>query len=369
MKTVIFYATAGIGHKKAAFAIKEAFDERGKNDILLLDVLDYTNRFFKVSYNSIYLGLVRYLPTLWGFFYYFLDNPWVYGVFVGPLRRLTNHLNSRKLVQFLLTTQPETVIVTHFFPSEVIANLKKRGTLKTRLVSVITDYQSHTFWLSKYVDCYVVASDYTREDLIRRGIPRERIKVFGIPCAKSFSEERDPKTIKSKIGLTPEKKTIFILGGGFGVGPIKRIVLYLDKIEKDFQGIVVCGYNEKLYKEIDEITRSSRHKFKVYGFVNNIDELMAASDVLVSKSGGISVTEALNSGLPMVVIKPIPGQEMRNYKFLKRHNAVLRIKNPKEIINIVEELFDSNKFDVLRNNVKKIRLIDSAGKIADEIDK
>ncbi|UCD55230.1 MAG: glycosyltransferase [Candidatus Omnitrophota bacterium] len=369
IKILILYATAGVGHKKAAFAIKEAFDKTGRKDVLLKDSLDYTNRFFKPSYNSIYLALVKYFPTLWGFFYYVLDNPWIYAL-TRPIRRLTNHINSKKLVKFLLTVRPETIIVTHFFASEVIAHLKKKGILKdSRLITVITDYKSHTFWLSKYVDCYIVGSEYTRDDLIRRGILPERIKPLGIPCAKSFSEKRNREKIKTEIGLKPDKRTIFILGGGFGVGPIKKIVLHLDKTQEDFQGIVVCGYNKKLYNTLVKIAGSAKHVFKIYGFVDNVDELMAASDILISKSGGITVTEALNAALPMVVIDPIPGQEMRNYRFLEKHTAALKIKTPKDIAGVMKELLGSNKLDILKNNISKIRLIDSAERIVDEVSK
>ena len=363
--TIIFYATAGIGHKKAAFAVKEAFDENRKS-VLIYDVLDYTNKFFKFSYNTVYLFLVKYLPTIWGFFYYILDNPLIY-LLVRPLRRLTNQMNSKKLVKFLLKAKPDTVIATHFFPIEVIAHLKKKGILNTRLIAVVTDYKSHTFWLSKHVDLYLVGAEYTRDDLTKRGIPFEKIRPFGIPCAKSFSEKRDPETIKKNIGLLPGKNTVFVLGGGFGVGPIKSLVRHLDTSDADFQGIVVCGYNKKLYNAIAEITKTSKHKFKVYGFVNNVDELMAASDVLVSKSGGITVTEALNASLPMIVIDPIPGQEMRNYKFLEKNDAALEIRRPKEIADVVAELFNSDKLKVLKNNIKTVRLVGSAERIVDEI--
>ncbi|MGB2706206.1 MAG: glycosyltransferase [Candidatus Omnitrophota bacterium] len=363
--TVIFYATAGIGHKKAALAVKEAFDKSGHKDVLIADVLDYTSRFFRVSYGAIYLFLIKYLPTLWGFSYYILDNPVVY-FFLSPIRRLVNGVNSRKLVEFLLEAKPKTVIVTHFMPSEVIANLKKKGLLSTRLISVITDYRSHSFWLSKYVDCYVAGSDYTRDDLIRRGIPPDKIRVFGIPCASSFSKEHDTEKIRGKVGLQSGKATVFVLGGGFGVGPIRRITLHLDRAKQDFQVIVVCGYNARLYKAIKRIARFAKHRFRVYGFIDNVDELMAISDVLVSKPGGITVTEALNAGVPMIVVDPIPGQEMRNYGFLEKNRAASKIKRPEDIIRVVGELIGSDGLKVLRENVRKIRLTHSAERIMNE---
>lgn len=365
-KILIFYATAGIGHKKAAFAIKEAFDAAGRKDVLLKDALDYTNAFFKRSYCATYLFLIKRVPTLWGFFYYILDNPLIYTL-LKPIRRLVNYINSKRLVNFLLTTKPKTVIVTHFLALEVIANLKRKGILDTRLVVVVTDYKSHTFWISKYVDSYIVASDYTREDLLARGIDSDRIKVFGIPCEKKFSAKHDITELKTKMGLALDKKTIFILSGGFGVGPIANIVLHLDKLEEDFQAIVVCGYNKKLYEKIEKIAVSAKHVFKVYGFVNTIDEMMAVSDVLVSKPGGISVTEALNASVPMIVMSPIPGQEMRNYKFLEKNGAALRIQKPERIEGVLKEVFASGKMDALKEAVKRIRYTNSAERIVNEI--
>lgn len=367
-KTLILYATAGIGHKKAALAIKEAFDRKDIKGAVIDDVLNFTNNFFKFSYNAFYLFLIKYIPRVWGFFYYLFDKPFIYAM-VRPARRLTNSLNSGNFVKFLLKEKPKTVISTHFFAPEVIADLKKRGLLKTQLISVITDYKSHMFWLSEHIDLYVVGSEYTKDDLVKRGVPAEKIKVFGIPCAAAFSKEHDAPRIFSETGLDPGKKTVFILGGGFGVGPIKDLVISLDTLREDFQGIVVCGYNKRLYTEVDNTARSARHKFRVYSFVDNIDELMAVSDVLVSKPGGITTTEALSAAVPMIIINPIPGQEMRNYRFLEKNKAALKINKPEEIAPLLKELFGSDRLETLKQNVRKIRLVDSGGRIADEINK
>ena len=366
-KTVIFYATAGIGHKKAAIAVKEAFGDKNEN-VLLLDALDYTNRFFKSSYGSIYIFLVKYLPTFWGLCYYLLDNPAIYAL-LKPIRRMTNYLNCKRLVEFLLKEKPKTVIVTHFLSLEVISHLKMKGLLDTRLIAIVTDYESHTFWLSQYVDLYVVGSEYTKEDLLRRKISPERIKVLGIPCAKSFSEKHDKALLRSEAGLDPGKRTLFILGGGFGVGPIKTLVARLSAREEDFQIIVVCGYNKKLYGEIKKISAASKHNIKVFGFVNNVDELMSISDILISKPGGITLTEALNAQLPMIVIDPIPGQEMRNYKFLEKNQAALKIRKVGEIEKLIKVLLSSGLLEDLKENVRKIRILDSAKKIKEETEK
>ena len=366
MKNLILYATAGIGHKKAALAIKEAFDKKGIKDVVLEDVLNYTSRFFKASYCSIYIFLVKYLPTIWGFFYYILDIPFIY-FFIEPIRRFTNKVNSFHFVKYLLDNKPENVIVTHFMPLEVIANLKKKGLINTRLIAVITDYKSHTFWLSQHVDLYIVPSDYTKDDFIKRGIDKDKIKALGIPCEMGFSKKHDTNALKDKFGLDKNKKIVFILGGGFGVGPIRKIASSLDKSEEDFEVITVCGYNKMLCESMNDIAKNSKHIFKVFGFVNNVDELMAVSSVLISKSGGISTTEALNSSLPMIVVDPIPGQEMRNYIFLENADAAVKLKRAEDIRGIIKMLFTTGKLETLKENIKKIRYENSSINIVEEI--
>ena len=366
MKELILYATAGIGHKKAAIAVKEAFDQKGMKDVVMEDVLNYTSPFFRASYCSIYIFLVKYLPTIWGFFYYVLDNPFIYAL-VRPIRRFTNKVNSYKFVKFLLDNKPETVIVTHFMPLEIIAVLKRKGILNTRLVAVITDYKSHTFWLSQHVDLYIVPSDYTKEDFIKRGIREDKIKALGIPCELGFSKQHDTNAIKDKFGLDKNKKTVFILGGGFGVGPIKKIAANLDKAEEDFQVMVVCGYNKVLFESINNIAKTARHPFRVFGFVDNVDELMAVSSVLISKSGGITTTEALSSTLPMIVVDPIPGQEMRNYIFLEKSEAAVKLKRAEDISGIIRMLFSTGKLETLKENIRKIRYENSAKNIVEEV--
>ena len=363
MKILILYGTAGIGHKKAAIAIKEAFTEKGEKDAFLADALDYTNPLFKYLYGASYLFMISKMPVIWGFFYYTLDNPFVYAL-LWPFRRFNNWINSFNFVKFLLKEAPQTVIVTHFFALDVIAHLKKRKLLNTKLIAVMTDYRSHTFWLSPYVDRYAVASEYSKRDLVKRGIPAEKILVSGIPCEKAFTAKYDRSRLSLKLNLDPDRKTVFLLGGGFGVGPIQKMVKSLDGAPGDFQCIVVCGYNPPLYGSLKEFAKTARHKIHVLSFVDNVHELMACSDVLVSKSGGITVTEALNAELPMVVIRPVPGQETRNYRFLRDNNACLRINDPGEIAGIIQDLFSSGRLGILKNNIRGIKPENAARKIA-----
>lgn len=364
-KIIVFYATAGIGHMKAAMALGDTLKEKDRIDFSVLDALDYTNAFFKTVYNRIYLFLIKYIPTIWGLCYYILDNPYVY-CGVKLMRHITNRINSRKLAEYMLKINPDTIIVTHFFPLEVAVYLKRKGLLHSKLIVVITDYRAHTFWISDYVDIYIAGSEYTKSDLLKRNISPDKVRVYGIPCSRLFSKKIDKKMARKRLGLEEGLHTIFVLGGGFGVGPIRRIFRYLDKMYMRFQCIIVCGHNRKLKEELEPLSKKASHIFKIYGFVDNVHEMMFASNVLISKSGGMTITEAVAAGIPMIVVNPVPGQEMRNYTFLKVHNAGLRLSRVSKLPQIISELFSGGSLARIRENIEKIRVENSAYRIINE---
>ena len=347
-KILVVYGSAGEGHKKAAIAIYEQLRRLCGPDtqITLIDSLDYTNRFFKFAYKMGYIFLVKYVPTLWGFFYYLLDNR-LFFLLNQPFRRLTNGLNSRKLVNFLKKENFEICVSTHFLATEVITHLKKRGEIDINLITVVTDYKSHLFWLSKYVDSYIVAAEDTKQDLISRGIEKDKIKVFGIPIDNKFSVEKSKEKIIQKLKAGKHKFTILVMGGGFGVGPIKEIVMQIQPLNIDCQVLVVCGHNKTLFEELSAMKARFTKPTLIYGFCNNMDEIMCLADIMVSKVGGMASSESLVSQLPIIAIAPIPGQEMRNAKFMLDNGVGFRIKRPKEVVAIVSGL-TSNESEFLK---------------------
>lgn len=365
-KVLIIYATAGIGHKKASIAVKKAFDEMALQDaeVTLIDALDYTNDFFKWSYLQAYLLMVNKLPTLWGLLYYFTDNPLV-DLVVSKIRRLNNWANSKKLVRYLLDTKPDVIISTHFFASEVIADLKKKGIVHGRLVTVVTDYQMHSWWVCEGTDIYVVASEDTRRDLEGRKVDASIIKVMGIPVEPIFSKPLDRDKIFRTTGLRDHLFTILVVGGGFGVGPIEGIVKVIMQIPRNIQMAVVCGHNEELVKRITKLREENNLNIKVLGFIDNVYEYMEVSDILISKSGGITVSESLAKEIPLVVISPILGQETRNCAFLVKNNAAVKVDKLEDLKGALEDLISNPmKIEKMKEEIKKIRKPYSAYDVA-----
>ena len=355
-RILVVYATAGIGHKKAAMAVKKAYDEMKLpgTEVTLIDALDYTNDFFRWSYLQAYLLMVNKLPTLWGLLYYFTDIPFV-DLFVSYIRRVNNWANSKRLVNYILDTKPDVIISTHFFASEVIADMKRKSPMLSRLVTIVTDYRLHAWWICEGTDAYIVASDDTRRDLEGRKVDPAKIKVMGIPIEPAFSKPLDRPKIFKETGLRDDLFTILVIGGGFGVGPIEGIVKVIAQIPKDLQTVVVCGHNEELVRRIQSLKDEYKLNMKVLGFIDDVYEYMDISDVLISKPGGITVSESLAKEIPLVIISPILGQETRNSAFLVRNNAAIKVKRLDDLKAALEGLIsDPVKLDKMKEAIKLI---------------
>ncbi len=365
-KILIVYATAGIGHKKASIAIKKAYEEMALEDaeVTIIDALDYTNNFFKWSYLQAYLLMVNKLPTFWGLSYYLTDNPFV-DLFISGLRRINNWANSKKLVTMILDTKPDIIISTHFFASEVIADMKKKGVTHSKLVTVVTDYRLHAWWIAEGTDYYIVASEDTKRELENRKVDPSIIKSMGIPVEPVFSKQLDRPGIFKSTLLRDDLFTILVIGGGFGVGPIEGIVKVIAEIKRDLQTVVVCGRNEELVKKIEKLKKDLNLNMKITGFVDNVYEYMEISDILISKSGGITVSESLAKEIPMVIISPIIGQETANCNFLVKNKAALKVDRLEDLKGALEGLLDSPlELDNMKESIKRIKKPNAAYDIA-----
>lgn len=328
MKILVIHATAGAGHFKAADAVYQRLITRHpSHQSTIVDALDYAPSYFKPLYRGTYTFLISHIPWLWGGIFSFLDWRWVRPL-MKAFRRVYNRLNTTQLHRFLMQEQFDYVISTHFMPIEVVAALKRKGMLKSKLISVVTDYDVHQIWLADEVDYYAVATDWTKEKMKQLGVPAEKVFVTGIPTHEKFSVPLDQYQAKKYLGLRPEDFTVLIATGSFGIGPIEEILQRLE----GFQAIVICGHNKKLFESLQ---RYQSDRIKIFGLVDNMDVMMATADVMVTKPGGLSISEALVRHLPLVFFNAIPGQETGNVRVLKNHGIGL---SPSSIQGIVDEL-------------------------------
>ena len=299
MKILVIHATAGAGHKKAAEAIFHGLKAQGGVDARLIDALDYTNPFFKITYPWFYTFLVTRLAFAWGFLFGLLDIPWVQPL-VRVVRRLYNGFNAQALQRFLIQEQFDGVITTQFLSAEVCAYLKREGKIKSKVICVVTDFDVHHIWVNEGIDVYTGACDYTKNKLISLGVNPEKVFATGIPTDAKFSVQPDILDLKKKLGLQDGILTILIATGSFGMGPIEELMELLGK----YQLLIVCGHNQELYERLKPRAPKNTH---VLGLVDNMDELMAVASVMVTKPGGLSIAEALVKKLPMIFFSAIPG--------------------------------------------------------------
>jgi len=364
-RILIIYTTAGAGHKKAAFAIKRAFDEIASGaEVDIIDSLDYTNKFFKISYPGSYILMVTRIPVIWGYAYYILDNRIVYAL-LSWIRHITNWINTRPLARFLREKDYDVIITTHFLPPDVIS-MEGKSKIRGRLINVVTDYRLHSFWVSDATDLYVVAHEKTKSDLrLKYNIPDKKIKICGIPIDPVFSKTKGRERLRGALGIEKTLFTVLIGSGGFGVGPISELVKSFKGISIPVQLLVVCGKNRALLDEIEGLKGSLGVPVKAYGFIDNMDELMEASDVIVTKTGGLMSSEALSKDLPMIGLAPIPGQESRNFNILKESGVVIGADSVKDAPSIVKRIYEDKDFKTgLHKKIASVKRPDAALEIA-----
>ena len=342
MKILIFYAAYGGGHLSAAKSIKQYIDENYKEaKTKLVDCVEYINKGLNSITTFAYKEMAKKAPWAWGEIYDHSQK--------GAMSHISSGANkfmSIKLNKLFEEYKPDIVISTHPFASQMTAYLKEKGKTNCILASVMTDFASHDQWLvgNEYINHIFVSHEGMKKDIINKGIPAKKIHATGIPLSNRFLEHFNRKEIKSSFDLDYDKKTILFFGGGeFGLGKEKTLKIlkaFIDNIKNEYQIIAISGKNEKMQIKFEELVGNNPN-VQVYGYTNEVPELMSISDLVVTKPGGLTITEALASGLPIVVINPIPGQEVENAEFLESKGVAVWIRKTENPFNAVKELLEN----------------------------
>jgi len=350
MKIIIAYVSVGAGHRKAAEAVYSFFKKHNRNlDIRIVDVAEESSRLFKWLYIRGYFFLVNHALFLWAFGFWLTRKKRLTG-FVKRINLLIDRLNSAAFLSLLIKENPDFVISTHFLPSGITAYLKNKHKIKSRLITVITDFGVHPFWIYKGTDMYAAASELTRQKLEAQGVPPENIKVTGIPVAEVFFKRYERAEICRKLGIDENKFTVLVITGSFGIGPIERIT---DLLHKEAQILVVCARNKKLYARLKA---KGYPRVNLFGFVNNIEEMMRVCDVIITKPGGLSVSELLVKEIVPVFISAIPGQETENVKTLASYGIGGSVSSPSEVKDAVLDYKNHpDKILKIKDKIKGLR--------------
>ncbi|MFR6022447.1 MAG: MGDG synthase family glycosyltransferase [Clostridia bacterium] len=357
-KVLIFYASYGGGHLNAAKSIKECIDTNYPNyETELIDCMKYINKPIEKITTAAYREMAKKAPWAWGKIYSDSQK--------GPLAHISSRSNkifAIKLLKLLREKQPDIIISTHPFGSQMCSYLKRKGKITAKIATIMTDFSPHDQWLvgSDFTDYFFVAHDKMKDYLISKNIPEEKIFATGIPISSRFLKQYNKEEILKEFDLQKDKKTILFFGGGeFGLGKTQTVEIFESLIRdfNDLQIIAISGKNPKMKESFNNIVQkyNKENSVKILEYTNQVPELMSISDLVVSKPGGLTTSESLVSNLPMIIINPIPGQEEENAEFLESHGVGIWIRKHVSHDEIFKEIFSTpEKLQQMKENTSKL---------------
>jgi len=382
MRILIATMTAGGGHLAAAAALEEAWrDLPARDTVKQLDLEKLYSTIHRKLHADGYAKLVKNAPEVWGMVFKTTDDPEVASK-LNKLQQLFPSRSRKRFVEYLEEFRPDVVLCTHYAPLEILGHLKRkvaeaeakpkrksskpsRPPWKPFVVSVVTDFEAHAMWMDAGVDLYCVAAKETAARLIARGASAENIVATGIPIAGKFATKVSAPAVRKAMGLRDDLPTLLVLSGGFGMGPVGKILGALDKVSHEFQTVVVCGRNEELRREL--AAQDRKHPTRVLGFAANMHELMTVADLILTKPGGLTSSEALALGKPLFILDPIPGQEAANSDFLLERSAATKVNRVEDLPFRLEELLGSKKLADMAKSAKALGRLKSAEAVCMEV--
>ena len=361
-KVLLLYISILSGHHRAAMAVEKALKHLNpETEVYSINSFNYTNPILEKVINRTYMGIIKRTPEVWEYLY---DNPKVVKN-SQRLKEMFHRYNSSKMKALIEEFKPDAVACTQAFPCGMVADYKTSFNSDLKLYGLLTDFYPHSYWVYEAVDNYVVASEEAKSKLIENGVSPSKIQIYGVPIDIRFNGPHSDKNIHERLGLDKNEKTILIMGGSCGLGPIKRIIYTLDRIESDIQTIVVTGTNSKLNSYLRRKAKRLNKKLVALGYADNVSELMGISDMIVTKPGGLTVSEALVKQLPIIIINPIPGQESKNTEFLIKQKAAIKAANEHELAILVDNLCGSPaKLEAMKKSAAALGQPESALNIA-----
>ena len=372
IKRILFLTTSvGSGHKRAAEAIQAALGAVSRKP-LGTQTETYFDYFLPVAEKvaaKVYVKTIQLMRQVLRYVY----NVQKEDAGRKPARHFLSIPLIKRYEKAIRNFNPDAIICTQALSSRFISILKETRKIFVPLIAVVTDFDVHPYWFNKHIDRFIVPTDEIKKEFISQGIPADKIYAFGIPIHPNFSKRRNKAALKKRVGLIRDLPVILIMGGGWGLGPIKKAVLRLDNSGINLQLIVITGKNRMLKKELDKSLPRLRIPLKVYGYIRNVDELMEVSDIAVTKPGGLISSELLAKGLPAILVDVIPGQEEANGEYLISKGAACKIEKINQLKEVIQELLE-NPAELKRMRrkakaaAKPLAAVESAKLIMDSVD-
>ncbi len=355
-KVLLMYATYGTGHKAIAKYVEDYFKSQNEElKIKNIDLLDYVMPMMGKTADISNKIILSGNPILWGMIYKFFDSKITT---FGTYRLVSKFFDSEKLKREVVDFNPDLVISTHFFASTSISRYKKKGYIDAKLITIIPDYQSHELWLqnNKTEDAIIVASKDEKKEIVSKGVEPSKIRIYGIPISSKFSGKFNHEKILKDLSLSG-KRPIYLFFGGGGVGS-KTSLPYLKELIKlnlNADIIFVSGHNTEVKRKAQKIVQEyDADNVRVFGFVTNVPELTSISEAVITKPGGITVTECLTLKKPMILINKTAGHEKGNFKYLTRNGYALNGSSLRKFKKSMTSIYSNKKtLEKLKNNLSK----------------
>ncbi len=327
-RVLLLSVSAGAGHVRAAQAIAaHAAADFPQLDVHHVDVMTLVPRWFRKVYSDLYMKLASGLPEAWGWLYRKTDHE-PSGSLPERARRAVQRFSARQLFNEIERFQPDAIVCTHFLPAEILGTAHLRGEIDVPVWVQVTDFDLHQMWLHEGVAGYFVANEELGWRLAALGVPGSRAVVSGIPVMPGFANRPDRSSAAARYALDPSQMTVLMMGGGGGMGIDTTLVRQLLEQPPSVQLIVMCGRNRELLDALLKLSSHYGNRLLALGFTDDVPALMACADLAITKPGGLSTSECLVSGLPMLLVNPIPGQEERNAAWLMQEGVALRADDP-----------------------------------------
>lgn len=366
---LLLHATVGSGHRSAANALAGAFERLPDSEVRVIDALDYASPIFRSAYARSYLELSQRAPIVWQMFYESTDNSDAeWAPIRDQLRSLMAELAVTKLKDTIRQYAPAAIVCTHFLPAELLMRLKVEGELRIPTYTVITDHAVHSQWITPGVDGYFVASEFPRKLMIDRGVPAAIVHISGIPVNPEIAQPKDPQAMRAQHDLPLAGPVLSLFGGGLALQRVRRIVEGIIRLPYPGMLLVVAGRNAELPAALGDLRDGPQMRLRVLSQIDYVDDLVAASDMVITKAGGLIVSEVLARGAPLVVIDPIPGQEEWNADYLVSSGAGLQLRVVEWVPWTVEQLLgDPARLGRIRERARLVGRPNAARDIAEHV--
>ena len=361
-KVLILTAKYGNGHVQVAKTLEKQCNKLGFQKVIVCNLYSESFPVFSEITQFLYLKSFSFGKQFYRLFYYGVDK-----IYNKRMMNLYFKMGHKRLHEIVTSEQPDMIINT--FPMIVVPEYRKKTGTVIPTFNVLTDFCLHRIWVHEDIDKYYVATSHVKEKLIQVGIHPNTIKVTGIPIRSQFEEEIMSSEIYTKYNLDPNKKTLLIMAGAHGVlKNVKELCQSFISKRENTQIVVICGNNTILKESLEPLATNFPEQFKVLGYVERIDELYRIASCMITKPGGITLTEATALGVPVILFKPVPGQEKENAHFFEDNHAALIVNQVADITDEVHKLLeDEKRLEQMKRNIRDLHVPRSAELIIEDM--